>query len=122
MRITRNYLNTVALLDKYKIKKIDESGFNLQCTKRPYGYSERGQRALNIGKHDTSPNLTLHFLVGLSGVKFGLVTTGASDRYTFLQFFVDAVNAFDPCGNPVIQSGDTIGKIYFSPPAVSFLI
>ncbi len=108
MRLTDQYLNFIKQQDPFKLKFMDEAGINTSVGKRKYGYSQKGQVALEISKHLQGPNHTLNLLVGLDGSKFYSVIEGASNGNEYLNFFHQAMNANTEYGQPVLKPGDII--------------
>lgn len=53
-------------------------------------------------------NITLTLLVGLEGILYANTLDGASNSFTFLNFFGEAGQATSALGNPAIEQGDYI--------------
>ena len=79
----------------YDIRFVDECGYNINSGIHYYGSSESGSRALYITKHNVGPNYTLFLMLGLDNKIFAYVSEGASDSFTYTDFFHQAVNSRD---------------------------
>ena len=57
----------------------------------------------------STTNLTLNFLFGFDGVKYGNVIEGASNSVQFLRFFDEALQTVDPIRQrPILEVGDIV--------------
>ncbi len=108
MQLTQDYFDFVAQQNVYKLKFMDEAGINTSDAKRKYGYSRKGQVAVEISKHLQGPNHTLNLLIGLDGTKFATVLEGASNGIKYIDYFHQAMNAHTNNGDPVLKPGDII--------------
>ncbi len=108
MRLTQTYFDFISRQDKFSIKFMDEAGVNLNASKRTYGYAPKGEVAVEISKHVQGPNHTVNLLVGLDGTKFCTVLTGASETYSYINFWHEAMNAYSDTGYAVLRPGDIV--------------
>ncbi len=108
MQLTQDYFDFIGQQNNFKLKFMDEAGVNTAAGKRKFGYSRKGQVAVEISKHLQGPNHTLNLLFGLDGTKFSTVIEGASNGREYLNFFHQAMNANTDYGEPVLKPGDII--------------
>jgi len=74
------YIDYLKDKDPSSVKFCDESGFQLpDAGHRNFGFSRVGDDCVEVRRYLSTANLTLNFLVGLDGVKYGNVTEGASN-------------------------------------------
>ena len=55
-----------------------------------------------------TPNITLNLLCGTDGIMYANTASGASGTLTFLKFFTEASQNFQPDGRPILEYGDHI--------------
>ena len=108
IRYTRDYFNHIRTLNPYEILFYDESSFSTGNSHRYYGSSPSGQRAIEICKQSTGESYTLFLLCGLNGKVFAKVTDGSSTTDTFIAFILEALQAYGPDGEAVIQPNCTV--------------
>ncbi len=108
MRLTQQYFDFIAQQDPFKLKFMDEAGINTAVGKRKWGYSRKGQVAVEISKHLQGPNHTLNLLIGLDGSKYYSVFEDASNGNEYINFFHQAMNANTDYGQSVLKPGDII--------------
>ena len=73
-----------------------------------YGHAPVGERAVEVVRYHSRPNVTLHLLAGLTGVDHCKVTKGASDSYTFVDFITECVYTITDYGVPALRPGDIL--------------
>lgn len=100
------YLSTV---DPYKVKFFDEAGFRLpDCARPNYGHSPVNTPCVEVGRHLSSPNVTLNLLMGLQGVLYSNTVDGTSHTESFLNFWGEAYQNRMPNGHPILHYGDIV--------------
>ena len=103
------FLDVLHAKDVTKIKFFDESGFALPDVSNPkYGRARKGERAIEVMDNKRTPNKTLNLLIGFHGVCYANVLPGPSDTDSYVQFFIDAVNATTNTGDFALKPGDFV--------------
>lgn len=102
------FLNFISALPPEKIKFFDEAGVNSGTGNPVYGSSLKGTKSIEIAAIPRGVNITLNLLVGLEGILYANTLDGASNSFTFLNFFGEAGQATSALGNPAIEQGDFI--------------
>ena len=88
---------------------MDESGFKLPEVCNPlYGHAPIGQRAIEVVRYHSRPNVTLHLLAGLGGVSHCKVTQGASYSATFMDFITKCVHSVTEYGVTALKPHDIL--------------
>ena len=88
---TQLYIDYLKDKDPSSVKFFDESGFQLpDAGHRNFGFSPVGEDCVEVRRYLSTANLTLNFLVGFDGVKYGNIVEGASNSVQFLRFFDEA--------------------------------
>lgn len=106
---TETYMELIHQVDPYRLQFMDESGFKLPEVCNPlYGHAPRGERAIEIVRYHSAPNVTLHLLAGLGGVSHLKVTPGASDSITFMNFITECVHTATEYGVPALKPNDIL--------------
>ena len=108
VRRTADYFAAVDELDPNLIYFLDESHFDRNVTRRLYGASEKGERAVNLSVHEQGGSHTLFLLCSLSGDIVAYVTTGGSTTETFIEFMTEALDSINENGERVIKPTGTI--------------
>ena len=67
-----------------------------------------GSKSFEIGRYLSGANHTVNLLVGADGVKCCSVINVASNTNEFVQFFVEATNAYTDDGEPAFIPGDVV--------------
>ena len=94
---TQLYIDYLKDKDPSSVKFFDESGFELpDACHRNFGFSPVGEDCVGARRYLSTANLTLNFLVGYDGVKYGNIIEGASNSVQFLRFFDEASQTVDP--------------------------
>ena len=102
------FLNFISSVPPEKLKFFDEAGVNSGTGNPDYGSSLKGTKAIEIAAIPRGTNVTLNLLVGLEGIMYANTLNGASNSFTFLEFFGQAGQATSALGNPAIEHGDYI--------------
>ena len=107
---TQFYIDYLKDKDPSSVKFFDESGFQLpDAGHRNFGYSPVGEDCIEARRYLSTENLTLNFLVGYDGVKYGNIIQGASNSVQFLRFFDEASQTVDPITQrPILEVGDIV--------------
>ena len=107
---TQLYTDYLKDKDPYFVKFFDESGFQLpDAGHRNFGFSPVGEDCVEVRRYLSTANLTLNFLVGYDGVKYGNIIEGASNSVQFLRFFDEASQTVDPITQrPILDVGDIV--------------
>lgn len=106
---TETYMELLHSVDPYRLQFMDESGFKLPEVCNPlYGHAPRGQRAIEVVRYHSRPNVTLHLLAGLGGVSHCKVTAGASDSLTFINFITECVHSATDYGVTALKPNDIL--------------
>ena len=83
---TQLYIDYLKDKDPSSVKFFDESGFELpDAGHRHFGFSPVGEDCVEARRYLSTANLTLNFLVGYDGVKYGNIIQGASNSVQFLR-------------------------------------
>ena len=86
---TQLYIDYLKDKDPSSVKFFDESGFQLpDAGHRNFGFSPVGEDCVEARRYLSTANLTLNFLVGYDGVKYGNIIEGASNSVQFLRFCI----------------------------------
>ena len=88
MDLTQEFFDFIGQQNVFNIKFMDDAGVQTSAGKCFYGYSPVGEVAVNVGKHLTGINHTGNLLIGLDGTRFSTITEGASNTYTYINFFM----------------------------------
>ena len=107
---TETVMDMLYRVEPYKLRFMDESGFKLPEVCTPlYGLAPNGERAIEVTRYHSTPNVTLHLLAGLPGVCHFKVTYGASDSLTFIEFITECVHtSLSDYGVPALKPGDVL--------------
>ena len=107
---TQLYIDYLKDKDPSSVKFFDESGFQLpDAGHRNFGFSPVGEDCVEARRYLSTANLTLNFLVGYDGVKYGNTIEGASNSVQFLRFFDEASQTVDPITQrPILEVGDIV--------------
>ena len=107
---TQLYIDYLKDKDPSSVKFFDESGFQLpDAGHRNFGFSPVGEDCVEARRYLSTANLTLNFLVGYDGVKYGNIIEGASNSVQFLRFFDEASQTVDPITQrPILEVGDIV--------------
>lgn len=106
---TQAFIDALHRQDVASIKFFDESGFALPDVANPrYGRSPRGDRAIEIHDRKRIPNKTLNLLIGINGVMFANILDGPSNTDTYVDFFLQAINATNNAGDFALRPGDLL--------------
>ncbi len=106
---TQAFMDELYSRDPHTLKFFDEAGFKIPDSIIPtYGYSQKGVRCVVIERYAQSPNYTLNLMLGTSGVMYANTVDGASTGLDVVNFFHEAVNSYQPNGEPILQVGDTV--------------
>ncbi|MCG7882407.1 MAG: transposase [Candidatus Thiodiazotropha endolucinida] len=109
LRYMQVFIDVLHRKDVTKIKFFDESGFALPDVSNPrYGRSSKGEHAIQILDNRRTPNKTLNLLLGFEGVCYANILQGPSNTDSFVQFFLDAVNATTNNGDFALKPGDFV--------------
>ena len=109
LRYTETFMELLHSVDPYRLQFMDESGFKLPEVCHPlYGHAPCGERAIEVVRYHSAPNVTLHLLAGLGGVSHYKVTPGASDSITFLNFITECVYSQTDYGVPALKPNDIL--------------
>ena len=96
---TQLYIDYLKGKDPSSVKFFDESGFQLpDAGHRNFGFSPVGEDCVEVRRYLSTANLTLNFLVGFDGVKYGNIIEGASNSVQFFRCFDEASRTVDPLG------------------------
>ena len=98
----------MAQIDPRTVYFVDETSVNRQTSKRKFGTSPRGVRAVSITDHTIGLNHTLILLIGLNGCVYGEVETENVDALRFVRFISNAKHSFLNDGTPVLPNNSTI--------------
>ena len=63
---------------------------------------------IEIGQHLYAPNITLQLLISLDGILFADIINDNTGAIEFLNFFKQAVDAWQPNGNPTMMFRDHV--------------
>ena len=107
---TQLYIDYMKDKDPSSVTFFDESGFHLpDAGHRNFDFSPVGEDCVEVQLYLSTANLTLNFLVGFDGVKYGSITEGASNSVQFLGFFDKALCTVDPISQqPILEVGDIV--------------
>ena len=109
LRYTETFMQLLHDVDPYRLQFMDESGFKLPEVCNPlYGHAPCGERAIEVVRYHSAPNVTLHLLAGLGGVNHYKVTPGASDSMTFLNFITECVYSQTENGVTALKPNDIL--------------
>ena len=98
------FLDYISTVDPHKLKFFDESGLKLPDVANPnYGHSRIGTPCVEIFGNIQTPNITLNLLCGAEGIMYATTVRGVSDTLTFLEFFTEASQNFQPDGRPILE-------------------
>jgi transposase len=88
---------------------MDECGFQPStANRRFYGYGRKGQSVVNISKHLTGCNVTLNLVLGFDNIIFGTVQETTSDRFSYMNFWHECLEAYTQTGVKVLEPGCVI--------------
>lgn len=105
---SRDFFNHMGTLNPYHILFYDESSFCTGNSHRYYGSAPVGQRAVEVFKNFGGESYTLFLLCGLNGKVFAKVTEGISTTETFIEFMLEAIQAYGDDGELIIQPSYTV--------------
>ena len=107
---TQLYFDYLKDKDPSSVKFFDESGFQLpDAGHLNFGFSPVGEDCIEVQRYLSTANLTLNFLVGFDGVKYGNIIEGASNSVQFLRFFDEASCTVDPImQRPLLEVSDIV--------------
>jgi transposase len=106
---TDNFIQLVQTFDISKLRFMDECGFQpSSANRRFYGYGRRGQSIVNVSKHLTGSNVTLNLVLGFDNIVFGTVQETTSDRFSYMNFWHECLEAYTPTGVKVLEPGCVI--------------
>ena len=107
---TQLYIDYLKDNDPSSVKFFDESGFQLpDAGHRNFGFSPVGEDCVEVRRYLFTANLTLNFLVGFDGVKYGNIIKRASNCVQFLRFFDEASRTVDPITQrPILEVGNIV--------------
>ena len=109
IRYCQHFLNYISTIDPHKLKFFDEAGIKLPDAASPrYGHSLKGQHCVEVMRRMESPNITLNLLCGADGITYANTVDGASNMFTFLNFFDEASHVVQENGRPALDYGDHI--------------
>ena len=90
-------------LNPFQILFYDEASFSSGNCHRYWGSAPKGSRAVEVSRHYKGESHTLFLICGLNGKVFGKVTEGSSTTQTFIEFMLEALQAYDDNSEPLIQ-------------------
>ena len=94
---TQLYIDHLKDKDPSSVKFFDESGFQLpDAGHRNFGFSPVDEDCVEALRYLSTANLTLNFLFGYDGVKYGNIIEGVSNSVQFGRFFDEASQTVDP--------------------------
>ena len=107
---TQLYIDYLKDKDPSSVTFFDKSGFQLpNASHRNFGFSLVGEDCKEERRYLSAANLTLNFLVGYDGVKYGIIIEGGSNSVQFLRFFDKALKTVDPITQrPILKVGDIV--------------
>jgi transposase len=108
LRYTQAYLDYMYQKDPHKVLFFDESGFKVTVASRQFGHSKVGDRCIELSRYHAGPNVTLNLLVGLNGVRYFNFVDGASNTGHFVNFFHEAVEAYNDDFLAALSPGDIV--------------
>lgn len=73
-----------------------------------YGHSVWDSKCVEMTRYSRTPNYTVNYLVGITGVKYVNILDGPSDTTQYVDFVGEAVNSFTDDGERAIQVGDVL--------------
>ena len=105
---TQLYIDYLKDKDPSCVNFFDESGFQLpDACHRNFGFSPVDEDCVEARRNLSTASLTLNFLVGYDGVKYGNIIEGASNSVQFWRFFGEASQTVDPITQrPILEVVD----------------
>ena len=113
MLITVKIFSTVSTIDPYSINPLMKQASSYQMFRNliMHGHAHKGliyRDCIEIGQHLDAPNVTLQLLINLDGILFADIVNDNTGAIEFLNFFEQALDAWQPNGNPAMMFGDHV--------------
>ena len=94
---TQLLLDNLSDKDPSSVKFFDVTGFQLPDSgDRVFGFSLVGEQCVDLRRYFWTTNITLSFLAGVDGLKYGNIVQGPPNSIEFWRFFSEVSQTVDP--------------------------